>query len=236
MRIFVAGGAGAVGRQLVPMLVAAGHQVTGTTRSAERQEWLRRVGAEPAVVDVFDADALRIAVVDARPDVVVHQLTDLTGGFEPHDLARNRRLRELGTRHLVDATLASAARRMVAQSGAWLYAPGRLPHLETDPLRQAMDDPADVVSGIIELERLVLATEGLVGLVLRYGFLYGPGTAQGAPGEGPTVEVAAAARAAALAAERGLAGIYNVVDDGGEVSNRRARAELGWSPDASDPA
>jgi len=99
MRIFVAGGAGAVGRQLVPMLVAAGHQVTGTTRSVERQEWLRRVGAEPAVVDVFDADALRIAVVDARPDVVVHQLTDLAGGFEPHDLARNRRLRELGTRH-----------------------------------------------------------------------------------------------------------------------------------------
>ncbi len=205
--------------------------MTGTTRSAKRREWLRGAGADVATVDVYDADALRAAVDHARPDVVIHQSTDLARGFGPPDLARNRLLREVGTRHLVDAALAAGARRMVAQSGAWLYARGPLPHVETDPLTMPTDDPADVVAGILELERLVLATGGLEGLVLRYGFLYGPGTSRQTAGEGP-VEVADAARAAALAVERGPAGTYNIVDDGGEVSNQRARESLGWRPSA----
>ena len=90
MRVFVAGAAGAIGRQLVPMLIEAGHVVTGTTRSAERAGWLRSQGAHPVVVDALDADALKAAVVDARPDVVIHQLTDLAAGFGAEQLRRMR--------------------------------------------------------------------------------------------------------------------------------------------------
>ena len=177
MRVFVAGAAGAIGRQLVPMLIEAGHVVTGTTRSAERAAWLRSQGAHAVVVDVLDADALRAAVVDARPHVVVHQLTDLAAGFGVEQLRANARLRQVGTRNLMDATLAAGASRMVAQSGAWLYALGPEPHDERDPLLDPADVPDHaVLPGIIELERIVTSTPGVDGLVLRYGFLYGPGT------------------------------------------------------------
>ena len=231
MRVFVAGAAGAIGRQLVPMLIKAGHEVTGTTRSADRAAWLHSQGAQAAVVDVLDADALKSAVVDARPDVVIHQLTDLAAGFGAEQLRANARLRRVGTRNLMDATLAAGAARMVAQSGAWLYAPGPEPHGERD----ALLDPADVpdhpvLPGIIELERIVTSTPGVEGLVLRYGFLYGPGTEGTDPGDGPTVHVVAAADAAARAVDHGPPGVYNIVDDGGSVSNARARAELGWQP------
>jgi nucleoside-diphosphate-sugar epimerase len=237
MRVFVAGAAGAIGRQLVPLLIAAGHEVTGTTRSAERATWLRATGATPAIVDVFDAEALRRAVLAARPAVVIHQLTDLARGFTPADLARNARLRIVGTRHLVAATLAAGAGRLIAQSGAWLYAPGRLPRVETDPLTDPAQAPDDLtLPGILELERLVTGTAGFDGIVLRYGYVYGPGTGRDAPGRGPTVEVAAAARAAALAVTRGPAGIYNIVDDGGTVSNHLAREALGWRPTDHGPA
>ena len=230
-RIFLAGGAGAVGRQLLPMLIAAGHDVTATTRSEERARWIADAGARPVVVDVYDADALRAALAEAQPDVVIHQLTDLAGGFRPEDLARNSRLRIVGTRNLVEAALAAGARRMVAQSIAWLYAPGHEPHVESDPLLDpaaAPDNP--VLPGVLELERLVTQSPPLEGILLRYGFLYGPGTSSPTPGRPPTVDVAAAACAALLAVERGHPGCYNVVDDGGPVSNARAKAELGWEP------
>ena len=103
MRVLVAGAAGAIGRQLVPMLIEAGHIVSGTTRSAERATSLREQGAHAVVVDVFDADALRAAVVEARPQVVIHQLTDLAAGFGPEQLRANARLRQVGTRNLMDA-------------------------------------------------------------------------------------------------------------------------------------
>jgi nucleoside-diphosphate-sugar epimerase len=231
MRVFVAGAAGAIGRQLVPMLIAAGHQVTGTTRSEERARWLRGVGATAAIVDVYDTPALHRAVIGAQPDVVIHQLTDLAGGFDRENLARHTRLRQVGTRHLVEAMLAAGARRLVAQSGAWLYAPGRLPHIEDDPLRDPAQAPDDLVlPGIIELERLVTQTPGIDGVVLRYGLFYGEGAARDTPGAGPTVGVVDAARAAVLALEHGPPGIYNIVDDGGAVSNRRAGEVLGWRP------
>ena len=231
MRIFVAGAAGAIGRQLVPMLIEAGHGVTGTTRSAERAAWLRSQGAHAVVVDVLDADALRVAVLNAAPQVVVHQLTDLAAGFGIEQLRANARLRQVGTRNLMDAALAARAIRMIAQSGAWLYAPGREPHDERDPLLDLTNVPDHpVLPGIIDLERIVTSTPGVDGLVLRYGFLYGPGTDRADPGEGPSVHVVAAADAAARAVEHGLPGIYNVVDDGGSVSNVRAREELGWQP------
>lgn len=232
MRIFLAGAAGAVGRQLVPMLVDAGHHVTGTTRSPERADWLRSVGADPAIVDAFDADAVRASVAASTPNVVIHQLTDLALGFGAEELAKTQRLREVGTRNLVVAAVAAGSRRLIAQSGAWLYADGPMPHEETHPLRTATDEPKDApLRGIIELERQVTSATGLEGVVLRYGFFYGPGTAweTDTPPQ-PRVAVEAAARAALLAVDRGPAGTYNVVDDGGPVANRKARDLLGWTP------
>jgi nucleoside-diphosphate-sugar epimerase len=232
VRIFVAGAAGAIGRPLIQMLVEAGHEVTGTTRSAERADWLRGAGVTPAVLDAFDADAVAAAVGAARPEVVIHQLTDLALGFGPEELAKNSRLREIGTRNLVDAAVAVKARWMVAQSGAWLYADGPVPHEETDPLRTPTADPKDTsLRAVIELERLVTRTPDLDGVVLRYGFFYGPRTAweRDTPPP-PRVSVDAAARAAFLAIDHGPPGIYNVVDDDPAVSNRRARELLGWEP------
>ena len=232
MRIFVAGGAGAVGRQLIPLLVAEGHEVIGTTRSPERAAWLRSEGARPAILDAFDEDAVHTAITEARPEVVIHQLTDLALGFEPQDIANTARLREIATHHLVAAALAARSRRIVAQSGAWLYADGPLPHTETHPLRTPTDAPRDAaLRGVLELERQLAAATGLEAVVLRYGFFYGPGTAWEADNvSSPSVSVEAAARAALLAVDHGPPGIYNVVDDDGAVSNRRARTLLGWTP------
>lgn len=231
MRIFVAGAAGAIGRHLIPMLVEAGHRVTGTTRSTERAAWLTSVGADSVILDVYDADAVRGSVRDARPEVVIHQLTDLAGGFGPEDLARNARLRKVGTRNLVDAVVAADTHRLVAQSVAWLYAPGASPRVETDPLLDPAEAPDNLVlPGVLELERVVTHTAGFVGIVLRYGLLYGPATTYDAPASPISVAVGAAAHAAQLAVEHGAPGIYNVVDDGGPVSNARARAVLGWRP------
>jgi nucleoside-diphosphate-sugar epimerase len=230
-RILVAGAAGVIGRQLIPLLVTAGHDVHGTTRSVERAAWLRAAGAVPVVVDVFDRDALADAVTAALPDVVIHQLTDLAAGYGPASLEANARLREAGTANLVDAALAAGARRVIAQSIAWLYAPGPEPHGESDSLLDRQSDPANpVLRGILELERLILTTAGFDGLVLRYGRLYGPGTGAASPAAPTSVHVAGAARAAVLAVDRGTAGAYNIVDDGGPASNARARSMLGWAP------
>lgn len=232
MRIFAAGAAGAVGRQLMPMLVEARHSVTGTTRSQGRAAWLQGVGVTPAIVDVYDADALRAAVADVEPEVVIHQLTDLAQGFSAEDLARNSRLREVGTRNLVDAAVAAGARRMIAQSGAWLYADGPLPHDESHPLKTPTTSPEDAsLRAVIELERLVTQTPTLQGVVLRYAYLYGPHTAWDAKTAPlPRVSVVAADRAALLAVDHGPPGIYNVVDDDPALSNAHARALLGWTP------
>lgn len=232
MRIFVAGAAGAIGRQLVPMLVEAGHAVTGTTRSDDRVRWLESVGAEAVVLDAYDAEAVRRAVLGTRPEVLIHQLTDLARGFSPEDVAKTGRLREVGTRNLVDAAVASGTRRLIAQSGAWLYGDGPLPHDESHPLRTPTAAPRDAsLRGVIELERLVTQTAGIDGVVLRYGFFYGPNTAWDADtAPAPHVSVRSAAHATLLGVDRGPAGVYNVVDDDDTVSNRRARELLGWQP------
>jgi nucleoside-diphosphate-sugar epimerase len=231
--VFLAGATGAIGRQLVPMLVAAGHDVTGTTRSPERAAQLSAQGAAPIIVDALDAGAVAKAMADAAPEVVIHQLTDLAGGFNLEDVARTARLREVGTRNLVDGAVASGARRIVAQSGAWLYADGPEPHDESHPLRTPTDAPRDTaLRGVLELERLVTTTSGLDGVVLRYGFFYGPHTAwEVATAPSPRVSIDAAARAALLAMDDAPPGIYNVVDDDPAISNARARSALGWSPD-----
>jgi uncharacterized protein YbjT (DUF2867 family) len=120
MRVFVAG---AVGRRLCPLLVADGWQVTGTTRSPDKAAELKSMGVTPALVDVYDADALSRAVAEARPDALVHQLTDLPPGLDPARMAgaleRNARIREIGTRNLIAAAVAAAAKKLVAQSIAF---------------------------------------------------------------------------------------------------------------------
>lgn len=235
MRIFLAGASGAIGRRLVPLLVQAGHDVTGMTRSSAAAAELERAGASPAVVDVYDAPALMSAVAAAKPEVVMHQLTDLPREFDPAKVAAsytaNSRIRTEGTRNLIAAAQAAGARRFIVQSIAFAYAPGGEPHVESDPLN--LDDPARAVTvkGAADMERQALEAPGMTAIVLRYGLLYGPGTWSEGPARKPALHVDAAAHAALLALTRGQAGIYNIADDDGAVSIAKARAVLSFDPD-----
>jgi nucleoside-diphosphate-sugar epimerase len=235
--VFVAGASGAVGRRLVPKLVAAGHEVTGMTRSESKAEAVRRGGARAAVVDVFHADALRAAVEEARPEVIVHELTALPDriDFRKEDTyAATNRVRTEGTRNLIAAARAAGARRLVCQSIAFAYRmDGHDLKTEDDPLlTEAPGAFGSGVSALREMEELVLGTDGLDGLVLRYGFFYGPGTYYAGHGTSTEdvrrrrlpivgkgsgvfsfVHVDDAADATVAAVERGAPGIYNVTDD-----------------------
>ncbi len=235
MRIFLAGASGVIGRRLTPMLVAAGHVVTGTTRSPEKAAALRGQGVEAVVVDVFDRNALRETVVRARPEVVIHQLTDLPQTLtarSPDTLARNSRLRIEGTANLVAAAQAAAARRLIAQSIAFAYADGPEPHAETDALALAEGDAPSAVTarGVRALEEATLHAPGIDGIVLRYGRLYGPGTWFETPSGRGVLHVDAAAHAALLAVSRGAPGIYNVAEDDGALTVDKARREFGFDP------
>ena len=193
-RIFLAGATGAIGRPLASLLVDGGYEVFGTTRVAAKAQDLRELGAHPVVVDVFDAAALRRAVIEAKPQIVIHQLTDLPPGLDPARMAeatvRNARIRIEGTKNLIAAALAAGARRLIAQSIAW--------------------EPQGVsAEGVASLERQILQSEGTV---LRYGRLYGPGTGRDAPPAELPCHVDIAARAALTAVEEGGAGIVRVLD------------------------
>jgi nucleoside-diphosphate-sugar epimerase len=232
MKVFLAGAAGAIGRRLTPLLLANGHAVVGTTRSEDKSAALRALGAEPIVVDVFNAEALQRAVLTAQPDAVIHQLTDLA--FAPdtpqyqEGLARNARLRVEGTRNLVAAALAGGVRRVVAQSIAFIYAPGPGARVEDDPLKPAEGAAAVTVSAVETLERAVLAMPE--GIVLRYGFFYGPGTWSLDTPNPPAIHVDAAAQATVLALTRGFPGIYNIAEDSPALSSDKARRDLGFDP------
>jgi nucleoside-diphosphate-sugar epimerase len=235
MRIFLAGATGAIGKRLVPLLLEAGHHVIGTTRSATKANALRAVGVEPAVVDVFDAPALSRTISAARPDLVMHQLTDLPPGLDPSRMAdgtrRNARMRTEGTRNLVAAMLEAGAHRLIAQSIAWMYAPGPQPHAEDDPLDiHATGTRAITVAGVVALERLTVSSPSIEGVVLRYGHLYGPNTGADGTPEPPSLHVDAAASAALLAIERARRGIYNIAEPNGYLSTEKARRELGFHP------
>jgi nucleoside-diphosphate-sugar epimerase len=156
MRIFLAGATGVIGVRLLPLLLAGAHRVAGMTRSSQKGEMLRALGAEPIVCDVFDAVALEEALVSFRPDAVLHELTDLPDDEAslPEFAEANARIRREGTRNLLAAARAAGAGQFLAQSVAW-------------PL------PGDAGAAVEELERSVLAAGGVV---LRYGALYGPGT------------------------------------------------------------
>jgi len=236
MNIFVAGATGVIGRPLVTLLLRAGHAVTGSTRSAAKAQDISALGATPAVVDAFDAAALTHSVAAARPQVVIHQLTDLPDSSDPAGMAawrtRNSRLRIEGTANLVAAAKAAGAKRLIAQSIAFMYAPGPTPHRETDPLISGEGDSPDAISarGVHALEAAVTGAAGLEGIVLRYGRLYGPGTWFAKPGGPGPLTADAAAQAALLAVSRGAPGIYNIAEDDGAVSIEKARRDLGFDP------
>jgi nucleoside-diphosphate-sugar epimerase len=235
-KVFLAGASGAIGKRLVPLLVDAGYEVFGTTRSESKVAGLQAAGATPIVVDVFDAAALSRAVAVTRPEIVIHQLTDLPADLEPSRMAegitRTTRIRTEGTRNLVTAALESGARRLIAQSLAcWVYAPGPQPYFENDPLDLSAEGTgAIVVEGIVTLERLTLMSPPLDGVVLRYGQIYGPGTSSDEPAGSAPLHVDAAAHAALLAIEGTTPGIFNIAEDTGYVSIAKARRDLGWDP------
>jgi len=241
MRVFLAGAAGAIGRRLVPLLLEAGHSVTGTTRSGEKASELKSRGVTAVVVDVYDAAALRDAVVRAAPEVVVHQLTDLPKALDPNRPAAfsgNTRLRVEGTPNLVAAAQAAGARRLIAQSIAFAYAPGPEPHAEADPLASAAGDaPAAITArGVRALEEAVLGAPGLQGIVLRYGRLWGPGTWNASASGRGALHVDAAAQAALLALTRGKPGVYNIAEQDGALTIDKAQRELGFNPAFRLPA
>ena len=237
MRVFLAGASGAIGRPLVRLLCEAGHEVTGTARTAEGQKELRRLGCSAVDVDVFDAAKLVRVVADAGPDVVIHQLTALPRDArqlrEPAVAERNARIRREGTPNLVRAAERAGARRLVAQSIAWAYAPKAPPYRETDPLDvDATGQRAtSVAGGVVPLEAAVLNSSRLEGVVLRYGQLYGPGTWTQTPAGSSPLHVDAAAFAALLATDRGPPGIYNIAEPQAEAFSEKAIRLLGWRHD-----
>ena len=235
MRVFVAGAAGAIGQQLLPLLTAQGHQVTATTRSPGKLGLLRSLGAEAAVVDGLDAGAVGHVVARSEPEVVVHQMTSLAAATSlrhfDREFAVTNRLRIDGTEHLLAAAAAAGARRFIAQSyTGWTNARSGGPvKSEDDPLDPA--PPAaqrQTLAAISHLERMVPSAAPMQGVVLRYGFLYGPGASDSfvslirkrrVPiiGDGSGIwsflHVHDAAVATVAALDRGEPGVYNVVDD-----------------------
>jgi nucleoside-diphosphate-sugar epimerase len=209
-------------------LLRAGYAVHGLTRDAAKGRDLEMRGVRAVVADIFDAAAMTTALLAIEPAIVVHQLTDLPAvraeSATPEAQARNARIRTEGTRNLVAAALACGASAIVSQSIAFVYAPGPEPHVESDAL-----DPAR--ESVITLERLTLESPPLAGAVLRFGMLYGPNTWFAEPNGDVPVHVDAAAWATLLAMEQGATGIFNVAEERGYASAKRARDVLGWGAD-----
>jgi nucleoside-diphosphate-sugar epimerase len=237
MRIFVAGATGVLGRPVVRALLDAGHDVTGMTRRAERATQLEAVGARAAVADAYDAAGLREAVLAARPEVVVHLLTDIPPALDPRKVAElmagNDRLRIEGTRNLVAAAQAAGARRIVAESIAFAYRPeGGAVKDEDAPLHTEAPEPVGRMARALQSLEQQVGQSGLEAVILRFGWLYGPGTSYAAGDGGQAAEARRRrlpvvgkgdgvhsflhvddAPAAVLAALDGAPGTYNIVDD-----------------------
>ncbi len=238
MRVFVAGAAGVIGRPLVDRLVADGHSVVGTTRDEARARTLRAQGAEAAVLDAFDATALRAAVLAAEPEVVIHQLTALPAQADPKlmpaALALTNRLRRETVPTLLAAGAEAGARRALVQSIAFVTRPDSSPvHDEDAPLYlDAPEQFRDNIEAVRDLEAATVGAADIEGLVLRYGFYYGPGTWYAkdgtmgelirkrrypiiGSGEGHMsfVHLDDAVEATVRALDRGTPGIYNITDD-----------------------
>ena len=239
MRIFVAGATGAVGKRLLPMLTERGHEIVGMTRS--RPELVERLGGTPVMTDALDRAAVIDAVVAARPEVVVHELTSLSGGLRsprkmPEAFGPTNRLRTEGTANLVAAARAAGARKLIVQSfGGWPYAreggPAKSEDAPFDP-----DPPAalrPILDAVKDLEATAMGATDLEPIVLRYGGFYGPGTSITRHGGDQTemlrkrklpivgdgggiwslVHIDDVAGATVAAIESRRSGIYNIVDD-----------------------
>jgi nucleoside-diphosphate-sugar epimerase len=239
MKIFLAGATGAIGRSLLPILVDSGHEVVGTTRTPAKAEGLRLAGATPVVLDGLDGSAIRRAVAEARPEVVIHQMTALSGDFDmrrfEETFAETNRLRIEGTDHLLDAAVEAGARRFIAQSFTGTSNPRSGGPVKTE--EDGLDpDPVEAsrttLDAIAHVEKVVTSTPGIEGLALRYGGFYGPGNPIGKGGQflemvaerkfpvvgggsgiWSFIHIDDAAAATALAVERGDPGVYNIVDD-----------------------
>jgi 2-alkyl-3-oxoalkanoate reductase len=240
MKVLVAGATGAIGKQLVPKLVASGHEVVGMTRSEAKAGAVRALGAKPAIADALDPEAVAAAVAASEPEAIVHELTGLSGNLGnlrnlDRSFAATNRLRTEGTDHLLSAARAAGVRRFLAQSYAgWPYARSGGPIKDEEaPLDD--DPPASArrtIAAIRHLEQAVTEADGIEGIVLRYGGFYGPGTSIAPGGEqleairkrqfpvvgggaGITsfVHIEDAAEATVAALERARPGIYNIVDD-----------------------
>jgi nucleoside-diphosphate-sugar epimerase len=239
MKVFIAGATGALGSRLVPALLRNGHEVVGTTRTPAKAEWLRALGAEPVVFDALDPIAVKDALAEASPEVVVHQLTAIPEEVSPRKLdqqfAFTNRLRTEGMDHLLEAARAVGARRMVAQSfAAWVYARTGGPDKTEDAAIETDPPPSvrETLAAILYVERVLATATDIEGVALRYGGFYGPGTSirQGGPivemvrkrrfpivgrGQGvwSFIHIDDAAAATVAAIEGGPPGIYNVSDD-----------------------
>jgi 2-alkyl-3-oxoalkanoate reductase len=235
MKVFVAGAAGAIGRQLLPQLAAQGHVVTATTRTPGKAALLRELGAEPVVVDGLDAMAVGEAVARAEPEVVIHQMTALAGSTDlrrfDKTFAVTNKLRTQGTDHLLAAAAAAGVRRFIAQgyTGWTNIREGGPVKTEDDPLDP--NPPAmqrESLAAIRHLERVVPAAAPMQGIVLRYGSFYGPGGSDDLVGlirkrRLPVIgngggiwswlHLRDAAAATIAAMEQGAPGVYNIVDD-----------------------
>jgi nucleoside-diphosphate-sugar epimerase len=239
MKVFVAGASGALGKRLVPLLVASGHHVAAMTRSPQKTDAIRALGAEPVIADGLDRDAVMQAVTEVGPEVVIHQMTSLTGvkNFKKFDdeFALTNRLRTEGTDHLLEAAQAAGARRFIAQSfGGWNYERSGS-GLKTEADRLDPTPPANQrksLEAIRYLEERVVGATGIEGLALRYAGFYGPGTGLALDGDlaelvrkrklpivgdgagvWSFIHVDDAAAATIAAMDRGVPGVYNISDD-----------------------
>jgi nucleoside-diphosphate-sugar epimerase len=241
MKVFVAGATGALGKQLIPQLVSAGHEVTGMTRSAPKQDLVRSLGARPVVADALAPDEVARVVAEAEPEVIIHQLTAISADTNPRHFDRGfaltNRLRTEGTDHLLAAARAVGAKRFIAQSFAgWPFArTGGPVKSEEDPLDESPPKAfRETLAAIRYLERAVSGADWIEGIALRYGGFYGPGTSiSSEPGAEQVemirkrrfpivgagtgiwslVQIEDAAAATVAAVDHGDPGVYNVSDD-----------------------
>lgn len=235
-KAFIAGASGVIGKPLCAMLIQDGWKVYGTTRSDNKVELLKQMGVEPILVDVYDYDTLEKVLCDIKPDVLYHQLTDLPDGLNPEKmeeaLVSNAKLRIEGTSNLVKASMQAGIKKMIAQSIAFVYEPGELPHTEESALLNFEDPVYGTTSkAVASLEEQVLNAP-FIGIILRNGLFYGPETGFDEPvGFVPSVHVEAAAHAAILALECNTDSIYNVADEDERLSSEKINHELKWNSD-----